>query len=79
MQKMKLPYAKKLLEGGYAFGNRFLSCHDNLLVVAVEDDYSYRDSYAATKLKDGELQVDDEGYVRFSEVNPIIDENTRFS
>jgi len=77
MQKMKLEYAQILLEGGYAFGNRFFSCHDDLLVVTV-DDYPYRDFYAATKLKDGELQVDDEGYVNFSAVNPVVDEETRF-
>jgi len=56
----------------------FFSCHDDLLVVTV-DDYPYRDFYAATKLKDGKLQVDDEGYVNFSAVNPVVDEETRFS
>jgi hypothetical protein len=80
MQKMKPEYAQQLLDGGYAFGNRFHSCHDNLLVVSVEEDYyPYRDYYAGTELKDGQLQVDDEGYVRFSRVEPIIDENTKFS
>jgi hypothetical protein len=77
---MKLEYAQRLLDGGYAFGNRFLSCHNDLLVVYVEeDDYPYKDYYAGTHLKDGRLQVDDEGYVRFLVVQPVIDENTRFS
>jgi hypothetical protein len=76
---MTLEYAQRLLDGGYAFGNRFHSCHDDLLVVSVDDDFPYRDYYAATQLKDGQLQVDDEGYVRFSRVEPIIDEHTRFS
>ena len=81
MQKMHPEYAQRLLDGGYAFGNRFLSCHDNLLVVEYdEDDYPYRDvSYYATDLVDGQLEIDSKGYVVFRKVKPIIDGETRFS
>ena len=80
MQKMKLDYAEKLLNGGYAFGNRYLSCHDGLLVVENDlDDYPYTTSYCATQLVDGRLEVDAQGYVVFKSVKPVIDENTRFS
>jgi hypothetical protein len=72
-------YAQKLLDGGYAFGNSYLSCHDDLLVIQAEDEYSYgRTSYSATKLKDGKLQVNEKGYVVFTRVEPVIDEHTRF-
>jgi len=73
MQMMHLDYAKKLLDGGYAFGNRFMSCHDDLLVI--EDENSY---YYGTQLKDGQLQLNADGYVVFERVQIIIDENTRF-
>lgn len=79
MQQMHPEYAQKLLDGGYAFGNRYLSCHDGLLVIEMEGDYPYnRTSYSATKLKDGKLQVNEQGYVVFHRVEPIVDENTRF-
>lgn len=80
MQKMKKEYAQRLLDGGYAFGNRFLSCHDDLLVVEVdEDDYPYQNYFAGTMLVNGQLQTDEEGFVVFRRVDPVIDSNTRFS
>lgn len=78
--KMIPEYAQKLLDGGYAFNSRFFSCHDDLLVVHNQsDDWLYRGVYYGTVLKDGQLQVNDEGFVIFGEVEAYIDENTRFS
>jgi hypothetical protein len=80
MQKMIPEYAQHLLDGGYAFGNRFVSYHDELLVVENQDDYyPGRTTYYGTQLKAGCFVLDAEGYVCFTEVSPVIDENTRFS
>lgn len=80
MQKMQRQYAQRLLDGGYAFGNRFLSKTNRMLVCSYEeDDYPYSGpDYVATELDNGQLQVDAEGYVIFSRVTPIIDEKTRW-
>lgn len=78
MEKMLPEYAQRLLEGGYAFGNSFLSCHDDLLVVE-SDDFPYGSSYQGTQLVDGKLQLDEDGYVVFRRVEPVIDSETRFS
>jgi hypothetical protein len=79
MQRMTAQHAQKILDGGYAFGNKFFSCHDDLLVVHYEDDgYPYQQYYYGTQLKDGKLQVDHHGYVVFRRVEPVIDENTVF-
>jgi hypothetical protein len=75
---MKPEYAQKILDGGYAFGNQFLSRTNDLLVVTYdEDEYPYSGvTYQGTRLKDGRLQTDEDGFVVFSRVKPIIDENT---
>ena len=79
MQKMIVEYAQKLLDGGYAFGNRFHSRTESMLVVETQDDwFPYETYYSGAELENGELKVDDEGYVVFSRVEPIIDENTKF-
>jgi hypothetical protein len=78
MQKMQLDYAQKILDGGYAFGSKFLSRTNDLLVVTYdEDEYPYSGiQYLGTRLKDGKLQTDEAGFVSFSRVKPIIDEHT---
>ncbi len=78
-QKMKLKYAHDILDGSYVFGNRLLSQTDEMLIVQYdEDEFPYRVRYYGTKLVDGVLQTDDEGYVIFEQVEPIIDNNTKF-
>jgi hypothetical protein len=80
MIKMAAEYAQKLFdEGGYVFGHRAISCWNDLFVIDDDDDYAYRNQYYGTKLIDGKLQVDEQGMVVFKHVEPIIDENTRFS
>lgn len=80
MQKMKPEYAQKLLEGGQVFDNRYVSCHNDLLVIAYnQDHYPYRDVYYGTQLKDGQFILDDEGYVVFISAKPVVDETTRFT
>lgn len=80
MQKMKLEYAEKLLNGGYAFGNKYFSKQKNMLIVETTDDwYPYNVYYCGAELDDNdELRVDSEGYVSFSRVEPLVDENTKF-
>lgn len=78
MITMKSEYAQKLLEGGYSFGHRQISCHDNMLVIDDDGDY-YQTNYYGTELVDGKLQVDAEDFVKFQRVNPVIDETTRWS
>ncbi len=80
MQKMRPEYAQKILDGGYSFGNRFFSCHENLLVAFYsEDDWPYEKYFVGTELKNGQLQTDEEGYVIFRRVKPVINESTRFT
>jgi len=76
--RMQADYAQGFLNGkGYAGHWSTLSCHDNFLVI--EDLESYQSvSYLGTKLIDGKLQVDEQGYVTFRRVQAVIDENTRW-
>jgi hypothetical protein len=80
--KMKLEYAQKLLDGDYVFYNRYLSCHNNLLVVVNDEDseYGYPIMYYGTQLDaDGSFIVDDKGFVQFTRVKPVIDRDTVFA
>jgi hypothetical protein len=78
MLKMQLKYAEDFLTKGYAGGYRTLSCHDGMLVV--EDLETYQNiGYLGTKLSNGRLQADTQGYVVFTQVKPVINEDTRFS
>lgn len=79
MIKMKPEYAQKLLDGSYQFGNRMVSCHDGLLVIEDNEDYYRGVAYFGTQLIDGKFQLDEEGFVCFTSVKPVIDENTRFT
>lgn len=75
---MKLEYAQEFLTRGRAGHWRTVSCHDGLLVI--EDLETYQNSgYLGTQLNFGKFMVDSEGYVVFSRVKPVIDENTRFT
>ena len=76
--KMKLSYAQEFLTKGRAVHYRTVSCHDDLLVV--EDLETYQScGYLGTKLNKGELEADEQGYVVFSRVKPVIDKDTRFT
>lgn len=76
--KMQTAYAQRILDGGYAFGNRFLSKTDDLLVCEDLETGSLTSDYYGTKLKDGQLQTDGDGYVVFQRIKPIIDKHTRW-
>ncbi len=79
-QKMKPEYAQKLFNvNSYVFGNRFFSYRDDFLVVTYHEDKYYEIEYYGTQLKDGHFQLDEEGYVVFYPVRPVIDENTKFA
>lgn len=78
MQKMRPEYAQEIFSGGWAFGNKFLSCHDDLLVVTYEDREYGETTYQGTQLDNGQFVLDSDGYVVFSRVKPVIDEDTRF-
>jgi hypothetical protein len=76
--KMMLSYAKEFLTKGRAGHWRTISCWNDLLVI--EDLETYQSSgYLGTRLSNGELQADEKGYVTFTTVKPVIDENTRFT
>lgn len=78
MLKMQLKYAEEFLSRGYSGGYRTHSCHDDLLVI--EDLERYQNvGYLGTKLSDGKLQPDTQGYVVFTRAKPVIDKDTRFS
>lgn len=75
--RMRPEYAQGFLSVGYAGHWRTLSCHDNLLIVEDLEDYQ-SSGYLGTRLKDGQFQLDHEGYVLFKRARGVIDENTRF-
>lgn len=77
MMKMRLDYAEKFLTQGYSGSYRKHSCHDDLLVVEDLEEYQSI-GYLGTKLSNGKLQTDTQGYVVFNRVTPVIDENTRW-
>lgn len=78
MMKMRLDYAEQFLTKDYSGGYRTLSCHDDLLVV--EDLETYQNvGYLGTKLSDGKLLADTQGYVVFTRVKPVINKDTRFT
>ena len=81
MIKMAAEYAQKLFdEGGYVFGHQAISCWNDIFVIdGDEDSFPYETRYYGTKLIDGKLQVDEQGMVVFKYVEPVIDENTRFT
>jgi hypothetical protein len=74
MIKMKLDYASGFITQGYAGGKTRVSCHDNLLVIQDEDHYYY-----GTKLSFGQFVTDANGYVTFTRVTPLINEDTHWT
>jgi hypothetical protein len=78
--RMMASYAKGFLEGrGHAGHWQTVSCHDDFLVIEDLETYHYQSaSFLGTKLIDGKLQVDEQGYVTFRHVQAVIDENTRW-
>jgi hypothetical protein len=78
MMKMRLDYAEGFLTKGYAGGYRTHSCHDDLLVVEDLEDYQGV-GYLGTRLSNGKLLADTQGYVVFNRVTPVINKDTRFT
>jgi hypothetical protein len=80
--KMRADYAQGFITEGRAGHWRFVSCHggpiSGLLVIEDLEVYYGEPAYLGHQLKEGKLQVDEEGYVVFEPVKPIIDENTKF-
>ncbi len=80
MMKMQLKYAEEFLTKGRAGHWIVLSCHDDVLVVEDLERYPGESpSYYGTKLSNGKVQADTQGYVVFTRVKPVIDKNTRFT
>lgn len=76
--KMLLSYAQDFLTKGRAGHWRTISCHDDILVIEDLEDYQ-SSGYLGTKLEKGQLQADQQGYVVFTRVKPVINKDTRFT
>lgn len=77
MIKMQLEYAEKILRDRER-DHRFHSATDDMMVIRSQDYHSIEYSYYGTEMVAGRFRVDEKGYVVFSYVLPIIDENTRW-
>lgn len=77
MMKMRLDYAEDFLTKGRAGHWRTISCHDDLLVVEDLEDYQ-PSGFLGTRLSNGKLLADTQGFVVFTRVEPIINKETRW-